>query len=202
MIPVFFLFPEIETGIDAERAEGIGHRKAWLPGVVGMEHQGGAHKIFGVIIDNAGTGNQVEVDVLYPTFVLEVLIVYLRLLVADAGQEREIRYPVLGKHPIVAIAETDAVVRILDVTEPEAGVQTFDDGWRQFLVVEEDVVLRIRESCHERTGTAALVGGLAVGCGIGKLPVIEYPVGIQPLDAAFQTIEMEVFRMWIAESFV
>ena len=161
-IPILLFFPEIETGIDTERAEGIGHRKAWLPVVVGVEHQGGAHKIFGIIIDNAGTGNQVEVDVLYPTFVLEVLIVYLRLLVADAGQEREIRYPVLGKHPIVAIAETEAVVRILDVTELKTGTQLTEHQWRELTIVERNAVLRIRKSSHERTGTSALVGGLAV----------------------------------------
>ena len=128
MIPVFFLFPEIETGIDTERAEGIGHRKAWLAVVVGVEHQGGSHKIFGIIIDNAGTGNQVEVDVLYPAFGAKVIVVYLRLLVADAGQEREIRYPVLGKHPIVTKPETETIIGVLDVTELQARTQFANQG--------------------------------------------------------------------------
>ena len=60
-------------------------------------------------------------------------------------------------------------------------------------------MLRIREPSHERAGTAPLVGGLAIERRIRKLLVIEYPVGIQSLDAAFQTIEMNVFQMGIIQ---
>ena len=167
-----------------------------------MEHQGGSRKIFGIIIDNAGTGNQVEVDVLYPTFVAEVIVVNLRFLVADAGKERQVRYPILGKHPIVTITEPQAIVGILDVAELQARTQVVDNGGRQFLIVERDVVLRIGKTCHEGAGTTALVGGLAVDRWIGKLAVIEYPVGIQSLDAAFQTVEVFVFQCRIVYSHI
>ena len=159
-----------------------------------MEHEGGTHEILGIVVDNTGTGNEVEVDVLYPALVLEVVVIDARLLVADTGQQGEIGYPILGKDPVIAIAEAQTIVGILDVVELETVTQLVENGRGKLLVIETDVMLRVGESCHERTGTAPLVGGLAIGGRIGELLVIEYPVGIQSLDSAFQTIEMNVFQ--------
>ena len=86
-----------------------------------MEHQRCACKILGIVVHDADAGDEVEVDVLYPTFVLEVVVVDARFLEADAWKEREVGYPVLGEDPVVTIAEAEAVVGILDVVEPQAG---------------------------------------------------------------------------------
>ena len=77
MIPVFFLFPEIETCIDTEGAKGIGYRQTGLAIVVGVEHDGSTNEILGIVVHNAGTSYQVEIDVFDPTFVVEVIVVYL-----------------------------------------------------------------------------------------------------------------------------
>ena len=119
--PVLLLAPEVEAGVDAQGAEGVGDRKVRLAVVVSVEHERGSREIFGSVIDDAGAGDEVEVDVLYPTFVLEVVVVDARFLEADAWKEREVGYPVLGEDPVVTIAEAEAVVGIFDVVEPQAG---------------------------------------------------------------------------------
>ena len=70
-------FPEVESGINTKGAEGIGYGKVRLSIVVGVHHEGSTCKILAVVIDYTGTGYQVKVDVLYPMFVLEVIVVYL-----------------------------------------------------------------------------------------------------------------------------
>ena len=65
-------------------------------------------------------------------------------------------------------------------------------------------MLRVGEPCHPRTGTAALVGGLAIGCRIRETLVVEYPIGIQPSDATLKSVEMDVSqrRVFVVETFV
>jgi hypothetical protein len=98
--------PEIESGINAERTEGIGNRKVRFPIIVGMEHYGSSHKVFGIIIHNSCTGNQIKIDILNPTFISEVIVVYLRFLIPDTRKKGKIGYPVLGKYPIIPVPES------------------------------------------------------------------------------------------------
>jgi hypothetical protein len=79
--------PEIESGVNTESAERIGYRKARLTIIVSVEYQRGSNKIFGIIINNSCTGNQVEIDILYPMFVFEFMIVYFRFLIADTRKK-------------------------------------------------------------------------------------------------------------------
>jgi hypothetical protein len=83
--PVFFLLPEIESGIDAESTEGIGHRKTRFAVIIGMENYRGSHEVLGIIIHDSCTSYQIEINILDPTFVSEIIIVYLRFLVSDTG---------------------------------------------------------------------------------------------------------------------
>ena len=84
---VFFLFPEVESCIDAKCPEGVSDGKVRLAVVVGMHDQGCSYKVFSIVIDYAHPGYQIEVDVLYPTFVLEIIVVYFGFLVADARKQ-------------------------------------------------------------------------------------------------------------------
>ena len=79
--------PEVEAGIDAECTERVGHRKARFAIVVGMKHQRSTDKVFAVVVHNACTGYQIEIDVLYPAFGLEIVVVYPRFLVSDARKQ-------------------------------------------------------------------------------------------------------------------
>ena len=85
LFPVFLLFPKIEARIDAERAERVGDRQARLAIVVSVQYHRSTDEILTVVIYYNGTCDKVEVDVLYPAFVLEVLVVYPRFFVANAG---------------------------------------------------------------------------------------------------------------------
>ena len=87
LLSVLFLFPEIETGINSECAERIGYGQVGLAIIVRMYYHRGTHEVFGIVIHDAGSGNQVEVDVLCPVFILEILVVYLRFLVSDAWKQ-------------------------------------------------------------------------------------------------------------------
>lgn len=97
--------PEVESGIDAKGTERVGYRKIRFPVVVGVHHKRRTGKILAVVIDYGSTGNQVEVDVLDPMLVLEIVVVNLRFLVSDTRKQGKIGHPVLGKDPIVSVSE-------------------------------------------------------------------------------------------------
>ena len=127
---IWLFSPKVESGINTKGAEGIGYGKVRLPIVVGVHHEGSACKIFTVVIDYTGAGYQVEIDVLDPMLVLEIIVVYLRLFESDARKQRKIGYPVLGEHPIVSITKTKTIVRILDFVELQVRIQIFFHRFR------------------------------------------------------------------------
>ena len=63
---VFFLLPEIESHVNAQASERIGHRESGFPVVVCVKYERGSDIVFAVVPSDACTRNQVEIDVSYP----------------------------------------------------------------------------------------------------------------------------------------
>ena len=78
----FFFWPEVKTSIDTQCAEGVRYRKVGFAIVVSVENQGGAYKILSIVIYDGSSCDEIEVNILYPTFIFEIIVVNAGFLVA------------------------------------------------------------------------------------------------------------------------
>ena len=105
LISVFFLLPEVESGIDAQRTKGVADAEVLLVIIISVEDQHGTCEILSGIVDNGCPRDEIQIEILCPAFILAVKTFDVGVLVADARKERNARQPGLGQHPIVSISE-------------------------------------------------------------------------------------------------
>ena len=137
-------FPEVESGVDAQRCERIGEGEALFSVIVGVRDDGCADEVFAVVPHDARPAYQIEVDLLKPFEIEERRLVcalfagkYFRFLVTDGRQEGEIGRTVLGKHPVVSVAEVQTVVGIFDFADMHRLVELESHEVRQSGRVEQ-----------------------------------------------------------------
>ena len=194
---VFFLLPEIESHVNAQASERIGHRESGFPVVVCVKYERGSDIVFAVVPSDACTRNQVEIDVSYPlcpvSSALGGLVVDTCLFIGYGRKKRDVQQTVSGKHPVIAVAHAEVVVGVAQAVKFQGGAELLLHFFGQLCMVEGNVMLGIGESGQQGTAAFPLVGRLAIGCRIGKSLVVENPVGIQSFDVALKTVELCVY---------
>ena len=156
-----------------------------------MHQQRCPHIILCVVVDHGGACDDVEIDAVRVYVVARVVEGYVGHLVADGRGERQVCQTVLGKYPVVAVAEVQAVVGISHGAEAHTLVQLRGDGRGQLLVVEGQFVARVGQARQQRARAPSLVGRLAVGRGVGEPAVVEDVVEVYARHLRLQAVKAD-----------
>ena len=142
--PLSILLPssEVETGIDVDHAEVVCQGEVLLVVLVDMGYSIGSDEESVVIVNQSGTGYEVEVDVLVTLVVDGVFDADVCHLVGHGRGEGYGQQPIVGKDPIEGISEVDVEVGVSDFAELEVIAQVVFDFERQFCGVKTQFVAR------------------------------------------------------------
>ncbi len=194
-------FVEVESYVELQDAIGIVYPETFAVVVVRVRQEGCPDVVLRVVVDDGGTRDDVEVDVVVGLVVRPVLKADVGRLVPDGRRHGEVRQAVLGEDPVVAVAEVQAVVDVAYLAEAHVVLQLSADALGQLSGVEEELVAGVGKACNERAGTFALVGRLAVGGRVGEASVVEDVVEIDALHLRLQSVETESLpAVYVVES--
>ncbi len=124
------LLLEVETDVEIKRTEGVVEAHLLVVMVEGVEDERCAGIPLRVVIDEAQTPDEVDAEVVVAeveetvqfglgNVLVGILTIDIHDVVGDGRRERRTDEPVAAWHPVVCIAEVDAVVVVLDFVEVE-----------------------------------------------------------------------------------
>ena len=148
---------------------------------------------------DGGAGDDVEVE----GCVVEKALVELELLpfvdvVADGGRERLVEEEIFSEDPVVAVAEIDAVIPVIDigyfqrVVEDVVALLVVKEVGGEVAVVEVQFLPGVAEPQNPASRTAELLSRLGIGGGVGEFPVVEYIVDIEILQIGVHSGKAQV----------